>query len=333
MSIYRDKEKDCWRFEFERVIDGKRIRTRKRLPKTWNRSQADAYDRQQTERLYNELTGVEEKPEAGIEDAVALYLNERVPQLKDGRGIAQELKLVLWAYKGKPLSALPAVADAINKKWKATMAPATIRNRIRYLTSACRWAYKHHAVCAHDPCDRVKVPPVNNERQVYTDRAGMLLLAQQTSYLCHDLRALIRIAFYTGMRFDEIMRAEVDTGDWAFKLADTKNGNPRWIPIHPRIRSAIKRLPFRYTRSTLEKRWRKVRASVLMEHFNFHDLRHSAASEMINNEVDLSTVGAVLGHVSAQSTKRYAHRSTTNLAAALGKIGRKTPPPGEKKAA
>ena len=60
-----------------------------------------------------------------------------------------------------------------------------------------------------------------------------------------------------------------------------------------------------------------------MGHLHFHDLRHSTASEMINAKVDLFTVGAVLGHKSTQSTKRYAHLATHTLANALDRVGKK----------
>jgi integrase len=322
MPIYRDKEAGCWRFEFDRVIKGRgRVRARKRLPKTWDRAKADAFDRSETDRLYSIATGTE-KPEAGIEDALSLYIAERIPELKHGRRQMQEMATTHWAYRGKPLSALPEVCSAIRKKWAGVLAPATIRNRIRYLTSACRWAWKHHHLCEHNPAERVHVPQVNNERQVYTDRAGMLLMAQAARD-CRETRALIRIGFYTGMRLGEIFRCEIDHASGMLKLPDTKNGEPRWIPISGRIASAVKLMPFTLSRSTLEKRWRVVRAAVLMDHVHFHDLRHSTASEMINNEIDLYTVGAVLGHKSAQSTKRYAHLSTKTLANALGKVGRR----------
>ncbi|MNY47762.1 hypothetical protein D3C86_1830530 [compost metagenome] len=49
------------------------------------------------------------------------------------------------------------------------------------------------------------------------------------------------------------------------------------------------------------------------------------ASEMINAKVDLYTVGAVLGHKSAASTKRYAHLATDAMKTALGQIGKKSP--------
>lgn len=321
MPIYRDKEKNCWRFEFDRRIPGAgRVRARKRLPKTWSRAEADAYDRKESARLYSLAAGTE-RPETSIEDAITHYTEERVPELKHGRRVIQELALIHWAYKGKNLSQLAAVCATIRKTWTGTLAPATIRNRIRYLTAACRYAYKHHDVCEHDPAERVVVPQVDNERQVYTDRAGMLAIASATS--CRETRALIRIGFYTGMRLGEILRAEVDTERWVLILDDTKNGDPRHVPITKKIRSAVRRMPFQWSRTTLAKRWRAARKAVDMDHIHFHDLRHSTASEMINRDVDLYTVGAVLGHKSAQSTKRYAHLATRTLEHALDKVGKK----------
>jgi len=44
---------------------------------------------------------------------------------------------------------------------------------------------------------------------------------------------------------------------------------------------------------------------------------------MINSGVDLYTVGAVLGHMSPASTRRYSHLVTDRLAEAVGKIGGK----------
>ena len=64
--------------------------------------------------------------------------------------------------------------------------------------------------------------------------------------------------------------------------------------------------------------------SAMLGHLHFHDLRHSSASEMVNNGVDLYTVGAVLGHKDARSTKRYSHLATETLSVAVGKIGKKT---------
>ena len=44
---------------------------------------------------------------------------------------------------------------------------------------------------------------------------------------------------------------------------------------------------------------------------------------MLNAGVHLATVGAVLGHKSPASMKRYAHHSTGLMRDALGMVGRK----------
>lgn len=253
---------------------------------------------------------------------MALYIKERVPELKNGKRTVQELALIYWAYKGKTLMQLPEVCAKMRETWAGQLSPATIRNRIRYLCAACRWAWKRHGLCENDPAGRVVAPSVNNERQVYTNRAGMLRIALATP--CRMTRALIRIAFYSGMRLGEIYAARVNTERWLFELQDTKNGEPRFVPIHPKIRACVTRyIPWRWSRDVLSRRWRKAREAAGMSHMRLHDLRHSAASEMLASGVDLYTIGKVLGHKTPLSTKRYAHLSTESLAQALSGIGKK----------
>lgn len=332
MSIYRDKERGRFIFEFDRRVGGQRIRTRKLLPKTWNRAQADAFDRSQSAKLYATIHRVGGSDPL-IEDAVAVYLKERAPDLKNQAVVVASLAMVFWAYQGRPLSALPDVCKAIQLRSKredasaAPLAPATIRNRIRYLTSACRYAWKHHGMGEHDPAARVTVPTVKNERRVFISRAQMLNLARACDH--RPTRAAIRIAFYSGMRISEIIRAE-RTAD-AFVLRDTKNGEPRIVPMHPRVRCCAHIKQTNISRTS--KYFRAARAFVDMEWLHFHDLRHSAASQLINNQVDLYTVGAVLGHKSSQSTQRYAHLATDTMRAAINRIGQNLPHHPKKKAA
>lgn len=337
MSIYRDKERGRFIFEFDRRVGGQRIRTRKLLPKTWNRAQADAFDRSQSAKLYATIHRVGGSDPL-IDDAVAVYLKERAPDLKNQAVVVASLAMVFWAYQGRPMSALPDVCKAIQLRSKREpdadgnvapepLAPATIRNRIRYLTAACRYAWKQHGMGEHDPAARVTVPTVKNERRIFITRAQMLTLAKACEH--RPTRAAIRIAFYSGMRISEIIRAE-RTED-AFVLHDTKNGEPRIVPMHPRVRccAGIKQT----NNSRTSAYFREARALVDMEWLHFHDLRHSAASQLINNQVDLYTVGAVLGHKSSQSTKRYAHLATDTMRAAINRIGQNLPHHPKKKAA
>jgi len=336
MPIRWDTRNKRWRFEFDRVIAGTRQRTSRLLPKGWSQAQADAYDRKESGRLYAVASGIE-RPTALIDQAVLLYLQDKTG-LKSFKGARENLAAIAWAYSGKPLSELPAVAALVNStragvREGVTLSDATVHVRLALLKAACRWAWRKHGLCETDPTGRMQLPTVRNERHVYASRREMLQLARAADR--HDVRVLIRTAFYTGMRLGEIRRAEVSGN--ALHLADTKNGDRRSIPAHPRLATCLRYLPLTAPVSTLQRGWQRAREACGLGHIHLHDLRHSAASEMINAEVDLYTVGAVLGHKSAQSTKRYAHLRHEALADAVGKIGRKSPhnasAAGKKKAA
>lgn len=330
MPIYRDKARGRFVFEFDRRIEGRRVRAQKLLPRTWNQAQADAFDRKESARLYALATRVG-GAEYTIDEAVAVYLDERIPHLKHGLSQAKELNLMTPYFDGRPMSALPDVckayrlkatkeqskADEEAGKPKEPLAPATIKNRLRYLVAACRYAWKNHNMSEHDPAERVVMPEVDNERQEYVTRAEMIRIARKCSH--RAVRAMIRIAFYSGMRAGEIMRAKI-VGT-AFVLSTTKNGDPRIVPIHPKIRCCLHyKWPIKETRNY---HWHRALRLLEMRPLHFHDLRHSAASAMIGEGVSLHTVGAVLGHRSAQSTKRYAHLAVGHLQAAVFGIGRK----------
>ena len=330
MSVYRDPKRGRFVFEFSRRIEGQRVRAQKLLPRSWNQAQADEFDRKESAKLYAIATSVGGAHHL-IEDAVSIYLRERVPQLKHGLTTARELNLMAWAYEGRPLTSLADVCKAYRLKAAreqteaeikakvppVPLAPATIKNRIRYLTAACRYAWKMHAMGDSDPAARVTVPEVRNARTVFLTRKEVLTLARASKD--PQTRAAILIAFYSGMRAGEIRRAIV-VGT-AFVLRDTKNGDARIIPIHPNVRRYAgkpQRTPF-----AQHYHFAKAKKAVGMKYLRFHDLRHSAATAMVSAGASLHTVGAVLGHRSMQSTKRYAHYVQEQLEAAVFGVGRK----------
>lgn len=316
MPIYRDKRTGQWRFDFDRRIGGQRLRRRQLLPAGWTRAQADAFDRKESAALYALAEGIA-RPRFLIDEAIARFDKEHIPHLKHAANVRRELEATRDWWTGRPIEDLPAVCSEYAADQDGALKPATIKNRIAYLRSACRWAWKRYGMADADPGARVVAPRVSNARDVVIDRAQMIALARA----CEDrgTRALIRIAFYSGLRVSEQYAAERLPG--LFLLRDTKNATPRIVPIHPKIASAA-RVPLT-PRTQIDHWWRKARAACGLDHVTLHDLRHSAASAMVNAGEDLATVGAVLGHKSPASTKRYSHWATARLAAAVGKIGRR----------
>lgn len=328
MSVYYDKEKGAWRFAFNRKIGGREVRATKLLPKSFTREEAEAFDERKTKELYQKYAlGAQSRPK--IEEAVLEYLkSDQAKALKTYIRCVEEMKLLEPFYRGRYLDELPEVCEQINKqdistdpryKKEKVLAPATKRKKIRMLCSACNWAYKYKKMGSSKPSDRVFVPKVNNARKHYPTRAEMLMLARFTKN--KGARAVIITAFYSGMRSSEIRRADVQDG--LFRLYDTKNGTMRFVPINPKLNVYLWRFPEPCTYDELRYWVDKARPALGLERYRFHDLRHSTASEMINQDVDLYTVGKVLGHKSVASTSIYTHLLVGPMRKALSKVGRK----------
>ncbi|MFM0038834.1 tyrosine-type recombinase/integrase [Paraburkholderia strydomiana] len=96
---------------------------------------------------------------------------------------------------------------------------------------------------------------------------------------------------------------------------------------HPCVAVLARRLRFTLTIKQFEKAWKRARVAPGYPNTKSHDLRHGAASEMINAGIDLFTVGCARGHKSVVSTRRYSHLVTERLAAAVEKIGQKMKEP------
>ena len=316
MPIRWDTRNKRWRYEFDRYVAGGRKRASKLLPRGWSQAQADAYDRRESGRLWAVASGVEQPADPLIDTAVGLYLRDKTA-LKSYKATAEHLAAIAWAYAGKRMSELPEVASEVVAT--ADTAPATVRNRLACLKAAARWAWKRHALVAADPTARMQLPAVRNERHVYASRREMLTLCRACDHW--QAQVAIRVAFYTGMRLGELYRAQPEGG--ALVLADTKNGDRRAVPVHPKISHLVQLLPLTAPKITVQRAWQRARRVAGLEHLHFHDLRHSAASEMVNAGVDLFTVGRVLGHRDPRSTGRYAHLTAASLAAAVGQIGKK----------
>ncbi len=68
---------------------------------------------------------------------------------------------------------------------------------------------------------------------------------------------------------------------------------------------------------SIKRAWQTVRKEAQLSNLRIHDLRHSAASFMINAGIDLFAVGKVLGHADHKSTMRYSHLANETLLAAV----------------
>lgn len=329
MPVNFDQNSERWRFSFNRVIDGdRRIRATKLLPKGWTKRQARNFDEKETARLLA-VANDPNPTRRTIAAAVHIYCQEVIPQLKAGDKQLKEFVIMFPFYEGRYMDELPEVAReyrlvavAKRKNKDGTDRPlaiATVNNRISYLRAACRYAFEVHKYCEHDPAERLKLPSPNNERQFYATYVEFLRICRKITN--RSARVAVMVGFYTGMRLAEIKRCKILNG--CFLLEDTKNGTPRLIPIHPKLRRYLYRVPIKAAYRTIEGCFERAVKKLGLGHLHFHDVRHSTASELINNGASLKIVGSILGHKSQASSNRYAHLNTNTLTDAVNLIGRK----------
>jgi integrase len=330
MPVYYDKHKNRWRFTFNRVIGSVRHRATKLLPAAWGRPKAEAYDRAETARLYAVATGVE-RPEPLIERAVELYLDHRLPKLRDGKGIAQELAYLVDYIEGRPMSQLADVSREYAED-NPDLAPATVRNRLAYLRAACRYSWRKHKLTPHDPTGQMEFPQVDNAKDVRLpvdvyERRILRRLREIDVGTC----ALFSLAFYTGSRWaSEILPREL--GDVhrmivkgkakvLLEVGRTKNGSPRLVPVPPKARWALAHLPFQRSTRYYYDRFNQVRDAAGLPNIVPHAGRHIVAADILLGGGTLADVSVALHHKHWGSSARYSAMLTEHAERVLEGIG------------
>jgi len=335
MPVYWSKENARWRFEFDRYIEGRRHRLTKLLPKGWSQRQADAFDRQESARLYALATDIEqERP--SLAGAVKLYLEHRVPALRNGKKAAQDLAQLYDAIESAYLDEVSDIANTYKVEQSAKLSPATIRNRLAYLKAAVRYAYREHNYGDRDHSDRMSLPAPNNARQVYARLPELNRLWR--AFDEPEARALFKLVFYLGLRW----RAELlprhpsdvhrNHGDVWLQIGYTKNGQPVMKPVNPAVHDCLKFLPWKHADTWFYDRWREAVKAIGRPELRPHDLRHSLGSEIRSRGGTLDDVRAALHHESVQAAKRYAHLYPERTKAVLWDVGRNSPQSDRKRA-
>ena len=226
-----------------------------------------------------------------------------------------------------------AVAQWLAKKREEGLAPATVL-KIKMIFSrsfvlGARWGV---AGCARNPVRDVESKPVDNARQCYVtaDEAAKLVEAAGKSRN-KQLAAIVSLLLLTGMRVSELLSARwanVDLERRSLFVPTSKTGRSRYVPLAQAAVDVIEKLPRgeflfpnprdkRRHLTTVKHGWQAARDAAGLPGLRVHDLRHSAASFMVNSGVDLFAVGKVLGHASVQSSQRYAHLANSTLLAAV----------------
>lgn len=311
------------------------IRIFQRMPHGITKAQADEWEVKKRRELF-EVGPLGNRPEITLPAAIGLWLqnNRRKNQAK---ALSEAKQWEPWV-KGRLLREAPEVAQAAVKEWSRGQSvedakrrsrrpmsariasSATINRRLCVLKAAAKMAWKQGLI-AENVSGRITLFRENNMREIYLTRAQVMTLASKAP--SPECRSAILIAAWTGLRASEVLALPA-TATRAATLSvlqtNSKSGKPRSVPIHASLRPLLSSLPLPLSYWQLHKQFLVARKGAGLKGLRFHDLRHTAASWLINADVDLYTVGKILGHAGPQTTARYAHLADKTLRRAIARI-------------
>lgn len=216
------------------------------------------------------------------------------------------------------------------KRKEAEAAPATINRELTCLkgifTKAIEWGKAET-----NPVKKVKLlKELNQKERILTDKEMKRLIDVASP----GLKPILILALNTGMRKGEMLKLKwtaVNFSKGYILIEDGKGGKSRKIPLNFTVKQALSEIKrasdYVFCNPETGKHLVDINTSfktacdrAKITELRIHDLRHTAATKMIERGIDLVTVSKILGHSTIQMTMRYAHPTPENMQRAVDKL-------------
>lgn len=223
---------------------------------------------------------------------------------------------------------------------------ATVNRNLTLLRAIFNRGIRHGRI-ESSPMRAMKLDKENNWRR-------RVLSAVEEPRLMHALpkrlRPLAVAALHTGMRLGELLALtwkDIDLAAGTITIREAKSGEGRIAWMSPVAIATLKTLRRhqirggsaggnlttmreRYVfqeargsaRTSLWRDWHPALRKAKIADLHFHDLRHTYASRLVSDGVDLYTVKTLLGHKTMRMTERYAHVAADHLRQAVARLVR-----------
>jgi len=142
------------------------------------------------------------------------------------------------------------------------------------------------------------------------------------------LEPVVKLALETAMRRGELLSlrwSNVDLKRRTALLETTKNGERRIVPLSSSAVDILNNLPrhiggevFPVSACALAAMFDRAVTRAGLLDFRFHDLRHTAITDLAKKLPNLVELSAVSGHKSLKMLQRYYHPNAEELAQKLG---------------
>jgi integrase len=262
-----------------------------------------------------------------VADLLEAYTRDFLP-LKAPTTQYQERLLYRWLRAELGDIALADLSPLVLRTWRDSLRPFLKPNSIRrYLTSlsaVLTAGVVHYEWLSKHPLHQVRKLPTPPDRERFLDATeqARLLTACQASRN-RQLYLAVTLALSTGARKSELLQrtwSDLDLDRGLLRLQHTKNGDRRAVPI---VGKALELLQLHAQSPAhshwvfpnrggekpmfIDYAWRQACARAEIADLHFHDLRHTAASNLAMSGASLRDIAEILGHRSLKQTMKYAH--------------------------
>ena len=322
MSLYRRKGSPYWQYDI--AINGGRLRGSTKVASKSEALLVEADIRRKA--VVAGITG--DKPTMTLDQACGRYWLDHAHRLRSAYNIDYQLKNLCAGLGGEtPLHNMTngKIAGYVSGR-RIDVAPASVNRELTLLRAVLRMARDRWDVDVKMPNWKAQRldEPAHRERYLTSADAGTLL--QHASV---HIRPGIELSLLTGIRLSNCIGldwTEVDLQGRELVLT-VKGDKPHRVPLCEPALVLLANLDpkeagpvFKYKGRAI-KSWRRAWRNTLrragIHDFRWHDLRHTAASWMVQNDVPLDVVQDVLGHADISTTQRYAHREDSATRAAV----------------
>lgn len=218
-------------------------------------------------------------------------------------------------------------ASVLNEGLAAASANHHIKLIRRMFNLAISWD-----MLEKNPASRIQMFEEDNQEERYMndEQLGNLMEVLKTD-LARSVCLITTFLLATGCRLNEALSAtwsQVDKDKRVFRVAakNAKSKRMRPVPLNDTAIEVLNQLDTegQYEHLFINKKtkrayvniakvWERLRAKAGLPHLRLHDLRHQAASHLINSGSSLYIVQQILGHSDPSVTQRYAHLSMKSL--------------------
>jgi integrase len=327
LASYRQRN-NRWQVRVRRLGFPDQVRTfsLKHDAERWARSIESDIDRGQ-------FTNVSVAQQTTLSDLIQRFIREVLPLKKS----LIEDSFRLNALSRKPISkwsmanlSPSRIAEYRDERLKQ-VSHGTVIRELSYLSSIINHARREWAINIPNPVQLVRKPPTPEGRSRTLNPDERQRLIQALIPIGRDnfwLKPVVELALETAMRKGELLSLRwehIDLVQQTAFLPTTKNGDSRTVPLSLEAIRILKELPrsidgivFPIKSANLHARFKRIAKRARLENFRFHDLRHTAVTNMAKKLPNIIELSAVSGHKNLGMLKRYYHPDPKQLALKLG---------------